>query len=64
MTHALASERVREWVELSSGEGGDTSPLGPVPAERAMTAPEMTVLSSYATYWHPGPPPYAYPCCD
>ena len=64
MTQALAAERVREWVEQSVREGDGPGPLGSPPAERGMTTPEMTALSSYATYWHPGPPPYAYPCCD
>ncbi len=64
MTHALAAERVREWVEQSTHGDAELCPVGAVPAERGMTTPEMTALSSYATYWHPGPPPYAYPCCD
>ena len=64
MTQTLAAERVREWVEQSVREDDQAGPLGAPPAERAMTTPEMTALSSYATYWHPGPPPYAYPCCD
>jgi hypothetical protein len=64
MTRTLAAERVREWVEQSVREADEAGPLGTPPAERGMTTPEMTALSSYATYWHPGPPPYAYPCCD
>ncbi|GAA1945938.1 hypothetical protein [Amycolatopsis minnesotensis] len=62
MSLSLASDRIREWAR----ENADDREMlfGPVPEKRAMTTPEMTIMSSYATYWHPGPPPYAYPCCD
>lgn len=59
MSLSLAGDRVKEWARDSVREG--ESPFGAVPEKRAMTTPEMTIMSSYATIWHGQ---ICYPCCD